>query len=57
MVESVLIEDHTSNSHVLDGLQAWAQYEISVMACNEVGSSPGSPPAIERTREAGKNQI
>lgn len=54
IVESVLIEDHTSNSHILDNLQAWTQYEISVMACNEVGSSHGSPVAVERTREAGK---
>lgn len=49
---SVLIEDHTANSHVLDNLEEYAVYEIVMNACNDVGTSKDSPTAIERTREA-----
>lgn len=56
-VRSVLIEDHTANSHVLDGLEEWTLYSISMHACNDVGSSFSSPAAIERTREAGVNSF
>lgn len=49
---SVLIEDHTANSHVLDTLEEWAVYEIVMNACNDVGTSKDSPKALERTREA-----
>lgn len=49
---SVLIEDHTANSHVLDNLEEYAVYEIVLNACNEVGVSQDSPKALERTREA-----
>uniref|UniRef100_A0A182MZU5 Protein sidekick n=1 Tax=Anopheles dirus TaxID=7168 RepID=A0A182MZU5_9DIPT len=49
---SVLIEDPTANSHVLDGLEEWSVYEIAMTAVNEVGLSGDSPHAFERTREA-----
>uniref|UniRef100_A0A182PZC8 Protein sidekick n=1 Tax=Anopheles farauti TaxID=69004 RepID=A0A182PZC8_9DIPT len=49
---SVLIEDPTANSHVLDGLEEWSVYEIAMTAVNEVGLSEDSPHAFERTREA-----
>uniref|UniRef100_T1GDI4 Fibronectin type-III domain-containing protein n=1 Tax=Megaselia scalaris TaxID=36166 RepID=T1GDI4_MEGSC len=49
---SVIIDDHTANSHVLDGLEEWTLYEITMKACNDVGNSVSSPKAIERTREA-----
>ncbi|XP_052901229.1 protein sidekick isoform X2 [Anopheles moucheti] len=49
---SVLIEDPTANSHVLDGLEEWSVYEIAMTAVNEVGESNDSPHAFERTREA-----
>uniref|UniRef100_A0A182PUC6 Protein sidekick n=1 Tax=Anopheles epiroticus TaxID=199890 RepID=A0A182PUC6_9DIPT len=49
---SVLIEDPTANSHILDGLEEWSVYEIVMTAVNEVGASFDSPHAIERTREA-----
>lgn len=49
---SVLIEDHTANSHVLDNLEEWAMYKIVMNACNDVGTSRDSPKALERTREA-----
>ncbi|XP_055390625.1 protein sidekick isoform X4 [Condylostylus longicornis] len=49
---SVLIEDHTANSHILDHLEEWTAYEILMNACNDVGCSKDSPKAIERTREA-----
>ncbi|XP_016982349.1 protein sidekick isoform X9 [Drosophila rhopaloa] len=49
---SVVIEDHTANSHVLDGLEEWTLYEVIMNACNDVGCSKESGTAIERTREA-----
>lgn len=49
---SVLIEDHTANSHVLDSLEEFTAYEIIMNACNDAGMSKDSPKAIERTREA-----
>ncbi|XP_037919149.1 protein sidekick isoform X4 [Hermetia illucens] len=49
---SVLIEDHTANSHVLDSLEEWAVYEVIMKSCNDVGCSKQSPKAVERTREA-----
>uniref|UniRef100_A0A182RPJ4 Protein sidekick n=1 Tax=Anopheles funestus TaxID=62324 RepID=A0A182RPJ4_ANOFN len=49
---SILIEDPTANSHVLDGLEEWSVYEIAMKAVNEVGESNDSPHAFERTREA-----
>ncbi|XP_055915597.1 protein sidekick isoform X4 [Eupeodes corollae] len=49
---SVLIEDHTANSHVLDTLEEWTVYEIVMNACNDVGASKDSIKAVERTREA-----
>lgn len=48
----ILIEDSTSNSYILKDLEEWSLYEIVVTACNEVGQSIESPPALERTREA-----
>lgn len=50
----VVIEDHTANSHVLDRLEEYQQYEIVLTACNEVGVSEPSPVALERTRESGE---
>lgn len=49
---NILIEDSTSNSYILKNLEEWSLYEIVVTACNEVGPSVESPPALERTREA-----
>ncbi|XP_032295839.1 protein sidekick isoform X5 [Drosophila virilis] len=49
---SVLIEDHTANSHVLDALEEWTVYEVLINACNDVGCSRASNSAEERTREA-----
>lgn len=51
-VLSALIEDHTANSHVLDNLEEYAVYEVIMSACNDVGNSKDSPPALERTRES-----
>ena len=50
---SVTIDDHTANSHILDNLEEFAQYEIITQAYNDVGSSELSPVAVERTRESG----
>ncbi|XP_037934636.1 protein sidekick isoform X4 [Teleopsis dalmanni] len=50
--KSVLIEDHTANSHVLEGLEEWTLYEVLMNACNDVGFSRDSAIAVERTREA-----
>ncbi|KRK05791.1 uncharacterized protein Dyak_GE16632, isoform C [Drosophila yakuba] len=49
---SVVIEDHTANSHVLDSLEEWTLYEVKMNACNDVGCSKESDTAVERTREA-----
>ncbi|KAK6637522.1 hypothetical protein RUM44_007944 [Polyplax serrata] len=49
---SVVIEDHTANSHILEHLEEFALYEITMSSFNDVGSSGRSPPAIERTRES-----
>jgi hypothetical protein len=50
---SVTIDDHTANSHILENLEEFAQYEIITQAYNDVGSSKPSPIAVERTRESG----
>lgn len=52
---SVLIEDHTANSHILEHLEEWSLYEVVMNACNDVGCSQDSPRALERTREAVPN--
>ncbi|XP_067013442.2 protein sidekick isoform X2 [Anabrus simplex] len=49
---SVSIEDHTANSHVLEGLEEFTEYLIIMQAYNDVGSSEASPAAVERTRES-----
>ncbi|XP_014091561.2 protein sidekick isoform X13 [Bactrocera oleae] len=50
--KSVMIEDHTANSHVLEGLEEWTVYDVVMSACNDVGCSKHSTVATERTREA-----
>lgn len=52
-MNTVTIEDITSNSFVLDSLQKFTQYNITMNAFNDVGSSGPSPQAFERTRESG----
>lgn len=49
----VTIEDTTSNSYILDNLEEFTQYEVVMIAFNDVGFSAPSPTAIERTRESG----
>lgn len=51
-VFSVKIDDHTANSHILDKLEEFTQYEISIQAYNDVGSSEASALAVEWTRES-----
>jgi len=53
VVYTVTIEDITSNSFVLDSLQKFTQYDVTMNAFNDVGSSGPSPSAFERTRESG----
>ncbi|XP_017480193.1 PREDICTED: protein sidekick-like, partial [Rhagoletis zephyria] len=50
--KSVMIEDHTANSHVLESLEEWTVYDVVMSACNDVGCSKHSAIATERTREA-----
>ncbi|XP_026815472.1 protein sidekick isoform X3 [Rhopalosiphum maidis] len=52
VVYTVTIEDITSNSFVLDSLQKFTQYDVTMNAFNDVGSSGPSPSAFERTRES-----
>nr|XP_018910641.1 PREDICTED: protein sidekick isoform X1 [Bemisia tabaci] len=51
-VLSISIEDHTTNSHVLDNLEEFTRYEITMYAFNDVGSSSPSSLAAETTRES-----
>lgn len=53
-LDAVSIEDHNANSFVLEDLEEFTIYQVIVQAYNDVGSSQPSPPATERTREAGK---
>ncbi|XP_015175534.1 PREDICTED: protein sidekick isoform X1 [Polistes dominula] len=50
--KNITIEDHTANSYILENMKGYALYEIVMQAFNDVGSSPLSPKAIERTRES-----
>lgn len=47
--------DHNANSFVLNDLEEFVPYEVGMQAYNDVGSSPFSPLAVERTRESSKN--
>lgn len=53
--KTITIEDPTSNSYILDNLEEYAQYEVIMIAFNDVGFSAPSPVALERTRESGEN--
>ncbi|KFM81271.1 Protein sidekick, partial [Stegodyphus mimosarum] len=50
--QHIVLEDHNANSYVLKDLEEFTDYEISVQAFNDVGSSSPSQPAREKTREA-----
>ncbi|KAK7791911.1 hypothetical protein R5R35_005428 [Gryllus longicercus] len=49
---STTIEDHTANSAILNSLEEFTEYIVTMQAFNDVGSSGVSPAAVERTREA-----
>ncbi|CAG0892307.1 unnamed protein product [Darwinula stevensoni] len=55
-VDTISIEDHNTNSYILDGLEEFTSYEIVVSAYNDVGASPPSPVAVSRTREAAPSE-
>ncbi|XP_064477865.1 protein sidekick-like isoform X1 [Ornithodoros turicata] len=46
-----VMEDHNSNSLVVDQLHAFTQYQVFMQAINDVGASAHSALATERTRE------
>ncbi|XP_054706957.1 protein sidekick-like [Uloborus diversus] len=48
----IILEDHNANSFVIKDLEEFTDYEMSVQAFNDVGSSSPSSPAREKTREA-----
>ncbi|KAK9504659.1 hypothetical protein O3M35_010943 [Rhynocoris fuscipes] len=50
--KSITIEDHTANSHILNNLEEYTQYQVIMTAFNDVGTSLPSPAALERTRES-----
>ncbi|GFS86545.1 protein sidekick [Nephila pilipes] len=50
--QTIVLEDHNANSYVIKDLEEFTDYEISVQAFNDVGSSSRSLPAREKTREA-----
>ena len=43
------------DSTILGGLQEWMEYQVKMMAFNDVGDSAFSPVTVERTRESGIN--
>ncbi|CAG7730812.1 unnamed protein product, partial [Allacma fusca] len=47
-----VVENPTGNSFVLGNLNEFSQYQVIMMAFNDVGSSEPSAAALERTREA-----
>lgn len=49
---TVVIDDPTANSVVVDGLEEFAEYGIAMRALNDVGASAASPRYVERTRES-----
>ncbi|XP_031349288.1 protein sidekick isoform X2 [Photinus pyralis] len=51
-MRSETIDDPTANSHIISGLEEYTLYEVTTQAYNDVGSSPVSLKALERTREA-----
>lgn len=48
-----ILTDHNANFFLLDDLEEFVQYEVTMQAFNDVGSSDFSPLAVERTHEAG----
>ena len=42
------------DSAILSNLEEWMEYEVKMLAYNEVGDSPFSSVTVERTRESGK---
>lgn len=50
--KDVVIEDPTANSHILEHLEEFALYEVTMASFNDVGASEQSPSAVERTRES-----
>ena len=41
------------DSMILAGLEEWMEYEVKMLAFNDVGDSDFSPVTVERTRESG----
>lgn len=46
------VYDNTANSHQLVALQEYTQYEVTMVAVNDIGPSSHAPIAVERTRES-----
>nr|XP_045601913.1 protein sidekick-like isoform X1 [Procambarus clarkii] len=46
------VYDNTANSHQLVTLQEYTQYEVTMVAVNDIGPSSLAPIAVERTRES-----
>ena len=40
-------------SAILGGLHEWVDYQVRMIAFNDVGGSPFSPVIVERTKESG----
>ena len=40
-------------STILGGLHEWVNYQVRMIAFNDVGGSPFSPVIVERTKESG----
>lgn len=56
-IREVVAPDATSRSYVIQGLEEWTSYRISVSAATIIGSGPSSPDLVVRTDEFGRRLV
>ena len=50
---SITLNGTNMASAILDGLHEWVDYQVRMIAFNDIGGSPFSPVIVERTKESG----
>ncbi|KAL3875338.1 hypothetical protein ACJMK2_033296 [Sinanodonta woodiana] len=48
----ITLEGLNTDSNIIDKLEEWMEYEVKMVAYNDVGNSSFSPITVERTRES-----
>ncbi|KAK3593323.1 hypothetical protein CHS0354_031382 [Potamilus streckersoni] len=48
----ITLEGVNTDSNIIDRLEEWMEYEVKMVAYNDVGNSSFSPTTVERTRES-----